>query len=99
MDTEQIVDQVAIVGVGNTAVDRNPATDMAALSISAFRNALDDSGLTRDDIDGLIIGTGAPDDLNYQRLSISLGLKNVRWGMETHRHGRMFTALVAQAAM
>lgn len=46
--------KVAVVGVGTTGWGSFPETDTYGLGMQAFKNALDDSGLQRDDIDGLI---------------------------------------------
>jgi 3-oxoacyl-[acyl-carrier-protein] synthase III len=55
--------QVAVMGVGTTN-HYGTYNDMGAVGMAqeAFRNALDDCGLTADDIDGLLVGsgTGAP---------------------------------------
>ena len=51
--------QVAVVGIGTTN-HYGTYADMGAYGMAqeAFRNALDDCGLTQDDIDGLIVGSG-----------------------------------------
>lgn len=53
----------AIVGVGTTPQGEFPGTTANQLAISAFLAALDDSGLARADIDGLI--TCRPHQTNY----------------------------------
>jgi acetyl-CoA acetyltransferase len=49
--------------------------DSYGLGALAFRRALDDAGLTREDIDGLIVGPKTA----YERMGEVLGL-NTRWG-------------------
>jgi acetyl-CoA acetyltransferase len=55
-----------------------PGTTPLALQIDAFRLALEDAGLRKDDIDGLLTmpGTTSPErDRNYLRLGEALGLR------------------------
>ena len=47
-----------IVGVGNTAYGKNPGISQIAHNVLAIRAALDDAGLTTDDLDGVL--TKAP---------------------------------------
>ena len=56
--------EVAIVGVGASAVTRNGAPLVEHLTVTACRNALDDAGLTGRDIDGVFqysFGWDSPD--------------------------------------
>ncbi len=67
----------AIVGVGATPQGRLPGSTQLSLAVDAFKAALDDAGLEREDIDGLLTfpGTTAPEGpLNYLRLGEELGL-------------------------
>lgn len=74
----------AVVGVGHTdwrqdhAAQRagEPAKlDSVGLAALSFKRALADAGLTRDDIDGLIVGPTTP----YERMGEVLGI-DARWG-------------------
>lgn len=73
----------AIVGIGHSdwVGDWNRVragerpTDSSGYAATAFRNALADSGLKREDIDGLIVGPTTA----YERMGEVLGL-NVKWG-------------------
>jgi acetyl-CoA acetyltransferase len=83
-------DTAAIVGVGETdyaadyrtgpsggaAAKGERATDSYTLAARAFRRALDDAGLRKDEIDGLC--AGGP--VAHERLSETLGL-NPSWGI------------------
>lgn len=77
-----LVDTVAVVGVGETDYAADHARsrrgehpgDAYAHAATAFRRALDDCGLTRDDIDGLVAGP----TLAGERLGEVLGM-DVRW--------------------
>src|SRR5579884_1393863 len=74
----------AVVGVGNTdyladyrgAAGGSGAVDSYTLAARAFRRALDDAGLHKDEIDGLC--AGGP--VAHERLSEILGL-NPSWGV------------------
>lgn len=46
-------DRAAIVGVGHTAIGRQPGRSAWSLQVEAVKRALDDAGLTKDDVDGL----------------------------------------------
>lgn len=73
----------AVVGVGHTDYRgdwsrvRNGETpsDSVGYGASAFKAALADAGLTRDDVDGLIVGPTTP----YERVGEVLGI-DARWG-------------------
>ncbi len=47
--------QAAIAGLGESQVGRVPGKSGVRLAIEAARNAIDDAGLTLDDIDGLLV--------------------------------------------
>jgi acetyl-CoA acetyltransferase len=74
-DLPSYSDKVAFVGVGTT--DRFgtiPELDAFGMAAQAFRNALDDCGLKKDDIDGVIVGTGTGQPTPYDAMCHTLGL-------------------------
>ena len=88
----QISDQVAVVGVGDTdyakdyesarlarqaGQDETGALDSYGLAALAFRRALQDSGLKKEDIDGIAVGG----PVVHQRVCEILGINPV-WGLE-----------------
>lgn len=75
---KQIKDRVAVVGVGASAQGTFPDSDAYTLSIQAFRNALDDSGLKKSDIDGLIVQ--GPGNISFVRMGEMLGINPVAGG-------------------
>jgi acetyl-CoA acetyltransferase len=88
----------AVVGVGHSDWVRDwgrvragerPA-DSAGYAMEAFRNALADAKLTRDDIDGLIVGPTTA----YERMGELLGL-NPRWGDQADAVLAMVQAVAA----
>jgi acetyl-CoA acetyltransferase len=93
---------VAFVGVGNTPFndlyrrrdEKRSAFDLAA---QAFSQALDDCGIDKDDIDGLVCAR-LP---SYQRMADMLGLRRLRFVNGLEGAGRMSGAAVqiARAAI
>jgi len=71
----QMKDRAAIVGVGASPQGTFPDQDAYMLSLQAFRNALDDCGLTRHDIDGLIVQ--GPGNISFVRVGEMLGINPV----------------------
>lgn len=87
-------DKVCIVGVGHTKFGVMPgktAFDMGAL---AFKAALEDAGLTKDDIDGLLVSR-VP---HYGRMADMLGLRHLRLINVLEAIGRMSGLAVQYAA-
>jgi acetyl-CoA acetyltransferase len=69
--------KVAIVGVGASAQGTVPGSTALSLAIDAFKDALDDAGLKKSDIDGLLTmpGMTSPEEaMNYLRLAETLGI-------------------------
>ncbi len=87
-------DKVCIVGVGHTAYGVFPGKTSYELGAEAFKAALDDAGLTKDQIDGLIVSR-IP---HYARMATVLGLKNVHVINVTPGEGRQSGACVQYAA-
>ena len=87
-------DKTAICGVSNFVGSYMERTQLS-LACDAFKMALDDCGLKRDDIDGVItLSFGA----DYDRLLEALGL-NVRYAHQGWTHGRFISPTVQMAAM
>lgn len=86
--------KAAIVGVATTRYGSFPDTDEYGLAAQAFRGALEDSGLTRDDIDGLVV-CRIP---SYARMGEVLGL-DPRWSMTLPPHGRMSGIGIIEAVL
>jgi len=71
----QMKDRAAVVGVGASPQGTFPDQDAYTLSLQAFQNALDDCGLTRRDIDGLIVQ--GPGNISFVRVGEMLGINPV----------------------
>src|SRR5438067_3404146 len=93
-----LADSVAVIGVGETRyrddharARRNEAvTDAYGHATTAFRAALDDAGLSRDDIDGLVTGP----TLAGERLGEVLGI-DPRWAEQADAVNAVITAALA----
>jgi acetyl-CoA acetyltransferase len=94
-------DRGAIVGVGASPQGKVPGSTNISLAVTAFKRALDDAGLKKDDIDGLLTlgGQTSPEGpLNYLRLGETLGL-DPRFTGSMYMGGSTAGALVQQAVM
>ena len=86
-------DRIAVVGVGTTAAGTMPGNDSYDLGLIAFKRALDDCGVKRTQIDGLIVNR-IPD---YQRFAEIAGM-DPRFALVTPGQGRMSGNSIAIAA-
>lgn len=75
MPAGNLKDVAAVCGVGHTAYGRKMNRSQIDLAGEAIRNALDDAGLGRDDLDGLIVSFGTPIGADADTLAYALGLK------------------------
>jgi acetyl-CoA acetyltransferase len=93
-DLKELRNTAAVVGVGNTAYGNFPETDDYGLGAEAFRLAIEDCGLDKDDVDGLLV-CRVP---YYARMGEMLGL-DTRWTLTTPPHGRMSGMSIIEAMM
>ena len=94
-------DRAAIVGVGATAQGKLPGSTAVTLAVEAFKRALDDAGLGKADIDGLMTlpGQTSPEGpQNYLRLGETLGI-DPRFTGTMQMGGSTAGALVQQAVL
>src|ERR1700719_468290 len=94
-------DKTAVVGVGASPQGKLPGSTALSLAVEAFKRALDDSGLKKEQIDGLLTmpGTTAPEAaLNYLRLGETLGI-DPRFTGSMNMGGGTAGALLHQAAL
>lgn len=88
--------RTAIVGVGASPQGTFPDLDHYSLAVAALREALDDCGLDRSDIDGLIVQ--GPGTISFARLGEMLGI-NPTMGGNFEVGGFATGPLVQHAAM
>lgn len=86
----------AIVGVGETDYSRNSGRSELVLSLQAIRAALDDCGLTPQDIDGLM--RWSVDTSSEEEVAANLGVRELTFAGELGAAGNPGAALVAHAA-
>ncbi|MFQ5852759.1 MAG: thiolase family protein [Candidatus Binatia bacterium] len=88
----------AIVGVGQSPLGKVPDLGPIGLFAVAAKNAIEEAGLSKTEIDGLI--TRGPDDIycHHQRVGEALGM-NVRYSTSTNNGGASQVLGVAMACM
>ncbi len=91
-------DKTAVCGVGHSPYGRRLNRSTIDLAGEAIRNALDDAGLGRDDLDGLIVSFGTPIGADADTLAYALGLK-LKMYNQTWAHGRFTASCIQWAAL
>jgi len=91
-------DRSAIVGVGESPYGRRLMRSAIDLGSTAIAGALDDAGLGRKDLDGLIVSFGSPIGADGDTLAQVFGL-NLRAYNQTWAHGRFTASCIQWAAM
>jgi acetyl-CoA acetyltransferase len=86
--------KIAIVGIGNTKYGDFPTISDYGLGAQAFREAIKDCGLNKDQIDGLVC-CRVP---YYGRMGEVLGL-SPRWTITLPGHGRMSGMSIVEAML
>ena len=94
----ELKDKAAVCGVGHSAYGRRLNRSQIDLAGEAIRNALDDAGLARDDLDGVIVSFGTPIGADADTLAYALGLK-LRAYNQTWAHGRFTASCIQWAAL
>ncbi|GAA1787319.1 lipid-transfer protein [Pseudarthrobacter sulfonivorans] len=88
-----------IVGIGTShAVGLELGQTPLALQFEAFTASLEDAGLDKDLVDGIITARGAPSGVDYDEFVVAAGL-NVRWVSQMWSHGRWTASALSQAAL
>lgn len=93
-----IRNQTAIAGVGVSRFGRSLPESPLQLAAVAFKAALADAGLTRDEVDGLSINLGWPLGLDYDRIAETFGL-HIRYANQSWTHGRFVASALQHAAL
>ncbi len=79
----------AIAGLGITAMTRDYTLSASGLAAEAIRRAIEDAGLQKDEIDGLLINAGVTNAISTG-LQSQLGFRNLR--LVNHMNGQGSTA-------
>ncbi len=93
MARNPLKDKVAIVGLGSTPYGRDLQRSWLSLGLEAAIKAIDDAGIDRQEIDG-IVGTGmtplAMGNAGFLSVQGALGIEKITWG----KNGWLGSALV-----
>ncbi len=92
-DLNDLKNKIAVIGVGNTKYGNFPELDDYGLAAHAFRNAVNDCGIDKNKIDGMLVSR-IP---YYARMGEVLGI-NPRWTITLPGHGRMSGMGIIEAA-
>lgn len=98
MSDWNLKDQTAVCGVGHSPFGKRLNRSTIDLGGEAIRNALEDAGLNKNDLDGLIASFGTPIGADADTLAYALGLK-LRLYNQTWAHGRFTASCLQWAAM
>ena len=89
-------DKAAIVGIGETEYSRNSGMSSLGLLLQAAKRAMEDSGLTPKDIDGVVPGFMG---ITAEDLISNFGLADLRYTTTVHMGGASAVASLQTAAM
>jgi acetyl-CoA acetyltransferase len=92
-----LADRCAIVGVGNTAYTRGTDRTTLQLHLEASLRALDDAGLSTDDVDAVLPSAVA--GRHAEEFVMNLGLRNLRFSTTVHMGGASLIASIQNACM
>lgn len=88
-----------IVGIGTSdAFGFDLGKSPMRLQTEAFRSALKDSGLRKDQIDGFATAHGSPNGVDYEEFVLAAGLE-CRWISQMWAHGRWAATSVGESAL
>jgi acetyl-CoA acetyltransferase len=90
--------QAAIIGIGASAFSLASEKSSLALTAEAFKAALSDASVSKDDVDGITTHMGTPFGDDYDRMAYALGL-NIRHAAQYFTHGRFNTIALQNAAI
>jgi acetyl-CoA acetyltransferase len=93
-ELRRLRDKGAVVGIGTSDFGHTAGVDDTSRIAEALRNALDDAGLRKQDIDGMIVNLGPEVD----RLPQLLGME-IDYAFGTWRHSRMSAGCIQLASM
>lgn len=98
MGKDQFSGSTAVVAVGVSDLTMRPVKSNEALAAEALRRALAACELEKYNVDGLIVTSGGPGGVDYDKTAEVLGLK-VQYTEQTWAHGRFSNPGLHNAAM
>ncbi|KJL42305.1 thiolase C-terminal domain-containing protein [Microbacterium trichothecenolyticum] len=88
-----------MVGTGTSeTIGKDPGRSPLRLQFESFTAALDDAGLDKSAIDGMVTAWGAPRGVDYDEFTVAAGLE-IDWVAQLWTHGRWAASTLQQAAM
>lgn len=90
--------KTAITGIGASSFARRPSASVLQFAGEAIAAALNDAGLVKEQVDGLIIQVGSPRGADYDTIAETFGMAPKFCG-QTWAHGRFATTVLIEAAM
>lgn len=90
--------QSALAGVGYSELSRNSGQPVLALALAACGGALDDAGISRNLVDGVLTFSFNNDSVPAQAVATGLGLDSVTWALDSAMGGQAPCYLVLTAA-
>ena len=91
-------DRAAIAGLGMTPMTRSFVKSELELADDAVRLAVEDAGLSLDDLDGLLVNAASP-TVNGMGLQSRMGLKNLRMLYQIQQYGSTAGAMIQYASL
>ncbi len=88
--------RVAIAGIGETEYSRASGRSETHLALDAIQHALDDAGIDRSEVDGLM--RWSVDTSSEEEIASNLGVRDLAWFGEVNQAGNVGAALVTHAA-
>ena len=88
----------AIVGIGATDYTRESGRSVEALALEACRAAVEDAGLERHDVDG-VVTFGLADTVSTTVVASGLGLPRLGYALDINGGGNTAASAVIHAAM
>jgi acetyl-CoA acetyltransferase len=93
-----IRDRAAIVGVGYTDYSRRSGKSTLSLALLAIKEALDDAGLSAQDLDGVVCHRIA-DSVDPGQVARALGIEDIRFVQDIYGGGSVSAGVIGLAAM
>ena len=98
MPINDLKNKACIVGVGQSEFGRILDVNPLRLQIDAMKAAIEDAGITKDEIDGFVTAQGSPRGIDYDEFVAHTGLK-IRWTNQFWAHGRWGSSSIVNAAL